>query len=259
MIEITFNPEEIVGKLSKLGQVQFPNAAATALNLTAFKVREALQAGATASFKEVSPFTLAAFLYKKGTPANLEASIFIRFDVPKGNAPSDYLAPHIVNETGNRNGGLAYRTRFARGLERVRDPSPIAMGGSILASNKVMTPTQSPQGVRFGARGRMTPGQYEQIFTYLANTDSTRTATTGRKSAGRAGVRYFYMNQAMADERRGLRSNKPGIFKVNSGKLMRVMTEINTPSFGAKFRFFDIGAETANREFPLLLSKQKFL
>lgn len=259
MIEITFNPEEIVGKLSKLGQVQLPSAAATALNLTAFKVREALQAGATASFKEVSPFTLAAFLYKKGTPANLEASIFIRFDVPKGNAPSDYLAPHIVNETGNRNGGLAYRTRFARGLERVRDPSPIAMGGSILASNKVMTPTQSPQGVRFGVRGRMTPGQYEQIFTYLANTDSTRTATTGRKSAGRAGVRYFYMNQAMADERRSLRSNKPGIFKVNGGKLMRVMTEINTPSFGAKFRFFDIGAETANREFPLLLSKQKFL
>jgi hypothetical protein len=259
MIEITFNPEEIVGKLSKLGQVQLPSAAATALNLTAFKVREALQAGATASFKEVSPFTLAAFLYKKGTPANLEASIFIRFDAPKGNAPSDYLAPHIVNETGNRNGGLAYRTRFARGLERVRDPSPIAMGGSILASNKVMTPTQSPQGVRFGARGRMTPGQYEQIFTYLANTDSTRTATTGRKSAARAGVRYFYMNQAMADERRGLRSNKPGIFKVNGGKLMRVMTEINTPSFGAKFRFFDIGAETANREFPLLLSKQKIL
>lgn len=252
MIEITFNPEEIVGKLSKLGQVQLPNAAATALNLTAFKVREALQAGATASFKEVSPFTLAAFLYKKGTPANLEASIFIRFDAPKGNAPSDYLAPHIYS-------GLAYRTRFARGLERVRDPSPIAMGGSILASNKVMTPTQSPQGVRFGVRGRMTPGQYEQIFTYLANTDSTRTATTGRKSAGRAGVRYFYMNQAMADERRSLRSNKPGIFKVNSGKLMRVMTEINTPSFGAKFRFFDIGAETANREFPLLLSKQKFL
>lgn len=252
MIEITFNPEEIVGKLSKLGQVQLPSAAATALNLTAFKVREALQAGATASFKEVSPFTLAAFLYKKGTPANLEASIFIRFDAPKGNAPSDYLAPHIY-------GGLAYRTRFARGLERVRDPSSIAMGGSILASNKVMTPTQSPQGVRFGARGRMTPGQYEQIFTYLANTDSTRTATTGRKSAGRAGVRYFYMNQAMADERRGLRSNKPGIFKVNGGKLMRVMTEINTPSFGAKFRFFDIGAETANREFPLLLSKQKFL
>lgn len=252
MIEITFNPEEIVGKLSKLGQVQFPNAAATALNLTAFKVREALQAGATASFKEVSPFTLAAFLYKKGTPANLEASIFIRFDAPKGNAPSDYLAPHIY-------GGLAYRTRFAKGLGRVRDPSPIAMGGPILAPNRVMTPTQSPQGVRFGARGRMTPGQYEQIFTYLANTDSTRTATTGRKSAGRAGVRYFYMNQAMADERRGLRSNKPGIFKVNSGKLMRVMTEINTPSFGAKFRFFDIGAETANREFPLLLSKQKFL
>ena len=79
MIEITFNPEEIVGKLSKLGQVQLPSAAATALNLTAFKVREALQAGATASFKEVSPFTLAAFLYKKGTPSQLGGFNFHSF------------------------------------------------------------------------------------------------------------------------------------------------------------------------------------
>jgi len=252
MIEITFNPEEIVGKLSKLGQVQLPSAAATALNLTAFKVREALQAGATASFKEVSPFTLAAFLYKKGTPVNLEASIFIRFDAPKGNPPSSYLAPHIY-------GGLAYRTRFAKALGRERDPSPLGGGGPILAPNRVMAPTQSPQGVRFTNKGRMSPGQYEQIMSYLANTDSTRTAATGRKRAASTGMRYFYMNQAMVDERRNLRSSKPGIFMAKGRRLMRVMTEINTPSFGAKFKFFDIGIATANSEFPKILKQQKFL
>jgi hypothetical protein len=254
MIEITFNPEEIVGKLSKLGQVQLPSAAATALNLTAFKVREALQAGATASFKEVSPFTLAAFLYKKGTPANLEASIFIRFDAPKGNAPSSYLAPHIY-------GGLAYRTRFAKALGRERDPSPLGGGGPILAPNRLMAPTQSPQGVRFTNKGRMSPGQYEQILAYLTNTDSTRTRKEkfGRDKTAAGGMRYFYMNQAMVDERRNLRSSKPGIFMARGRRLMRVMTEINTPSFGAKFKFFDIGIATANSEFPKILRQQKFL
>jgi hypothetical protein len=251
-MEIFFNPEEIIGKLSTLARVQLPRAASTALNLTAFKVREALQVGARTAFKEVNPFTFASFLYDKSTPNNLMAKIYIRFDAPKGNAPSNYLAPHIY-------GGMAYRTRFAKGLSRMRDPSPLGMGSAILAPNKIMAPTQSPQGVNFNSYGRMMPSQYQQILSYIENTDSTRTATTGRKSAGRAGVRYFYMNQTMADIRRNLKMSKPGIFKVNNGKLMRIMTEIKTPRFDAKFKFFDIGFETANREFPLLLSQQKFL
>jgi len=249
---ITFDPKEILGKLSNLGQVQLPSAAATALNLTVYAMRESIQDAALVTFNEVVPFTLASFLYQKGSPANLEAVVYIRPEAPKGNAPSSYLAPHIY-------GGLAYRTRFAKGLGRVRDPSPLGGGGPILAPNRVMAPTQSPQGVRFTNKGRMSPGQYEQIMSYLANTDSTRTAATGRKRAASTGARYFYMNQAMVDERRNLRSSKPGIFMARGRRLMRVMTEINTPSFGAKFKFFDIGIATANSEFPRILRQQKFL
>ena len=249
---VTFDPKEILGKLSNLGQVQLPSAAATALNLTAYAVRRAIQDAALVTFNEVVPFTLASFLYQKGSPVNLEAVVYIRPDAPKGNPASSYLAPHIYS-------GLAYRTRFAKGLGRTRDPSPLGGGGPILAPNHVMAPTQSPQGVRFTNRGRMSPGQYEQIMTYLANTDSTRTAATGRKRAASVGVRYFYMNQAMVDERRNLRSSKPGIFMAKGRKLMRVMTEINTPSFGVKFKFFDIGIATANSEFPKILRQQKFL
>ena len=232
--------------------MQLPSAAATALNLTAFAMRKAIQDAALVTFNEVVPFTLASFLYTKGSPLKLEAVVYIRPDAPKGNPASSYLAPHIY-------GGLAYRTRFAKGLGRVRDPSPLGGGGPILAPNHVMAPTQSPQGVRFTNRGRMSPGQYEQIMTYLANTDSTRTAATGRKRAANVGVRYFYMNQAMVDERRNLRSSKPGIFMAKGRKLMRVMTEINTPSFGAKFKFFEVGIATANSEFPKFLRQQKFL
>jgi len=251
---ITFDPKEILGKLSNLGQVQLPSAAATALNLTVYAMRESIQQAALVTFNEVVPFTLASFLYQKGSPANLEAVVYIRPDAPKGNAPSSYLAPHIY-------GGLAYRTRFAKALGRERDPSPLGGGGPILAPNRVMAPTQSPQGVRFTNKGRMSPGQYEQILAYLTNTDSTRTRKEkfGRDKTKAGGMRYFYMNQAMVDERRNLRSSKPGVFMAKGRRLMRVMTEINTPSFGAKFKFFDIGIATANSEFPRILRQQKFL
>jgi hypothetical protein len=253
-ITIDFNSDEIVGKLTEFGQVQLPQAAATALNQTAFEMRRAYQQEAQNVFKDPVPFTLNAFLYKKATPETLETVVFIRDDAPKGNPPSQYLAPHIY-------GGPAYRTRFQKGLSRTPDPSPLGMGSSILAPNRVMVPTQSPRGVRFTGRGNMSPGQYEQILSYLQDTDSTRTATTGRLTARKAGTSYFYMNQTMVDERRNLRNRQPGIFMRQGGRLplMRVMTEARLPTFDKKFHFFEIGERVAATDFPNLLRQQKFL
>lgn len=253
-ISIEFNAEDLIGKLTEFGKVQLPMAASIALNQTAFKMREELQQEAKNTFNNPVPFTLNSFLYKKATPENLEAVVYIRDDAPKGNPPAAYLAPHIY-------GGAAYRTRFQKSLSRTPDPSPLGMGSSILAPNRIMVPTQSPRGVRFTSNGKMSPGQYEQINTYLQNTDSTRTAITGRASARKAGTRYFYMNQAMVDQRRNLRSSKPGIFMARGGRLplMRVMTESPLPTFGKKFQFFSVGESVAQTEFPNFLSKQKFL
>lgn len=253
-VSIEFDAEKVIGKLNELQRVQIPMAASIALNQTAFKIREELQNEARNKFQDPVPFTLNAFLYKKATPDKLEAVVFIRDDAPKGNAPADYLAPHIYGTT-------AYRTRFAKGLSRTPDPSPLGMGSAILAPNRIMVPTQSPRGVRFTSRGNMLPGQYEQILAYLKDTDSTRTATTGRLKAKRAGSAYFYMNQAMIDERRNLRNRKPGIFMRQGGRLplMRVMTETALPTYSAKFRFFELGTQTASMYFPQFLSKQKFL
>ena len=253
-VSIEFDAEKVIGKLNELQRVQIPMAASIALNQTAFKIREELQNEARNKFQDPVPFTLNAFLYKKATPDKLEAVVFIRDDAPKGNAPADYLAPHIYGTT-------AYRTRFAKGLSRTPDPSPLGMGSAILAPNRIMVPTQSPRGVRFTSRGNMLPGQYEQILAYLKDTDSTRTATTGRLKAKRAGSAYFYLNQAMIDERRNLRNRKPGIFMRQGGRLplMRVMTETALPTYSAKFRFFELGTQTASTYFPQFLSKQKFL
>lgn len=253
-VSIEFDAEKVIGKLNELQRVQIPMAASIALNQTAFKIREELQNEARNKFQDPVPFTINAFLYKKATPDNLEAVVFIRDDAPKGNAPADYLAPHIY-------GGLAYRTRFQKSMSRTPDPAKSAMGGPILAPNRILVPTQSPRGVTFNSRGRMSAGQYTQINSYIQNTDSTRTASTGRRTARAAGVRYFYMNQAMVDERRNLRNRKPGIFMVRGGKspLMRVMTETGLPTYNPKFRFFELGTQTASTYFPQFLSKQKFL
>lgn len=120
-ITIEFDAQDIVGKLTEFGKVQLPQAAATALNQTAFEMRRTYQQEAKNIFNDPVPFTLNSFLYKKATPENLEAVVYIREDGPKGNAPSDYLAPHIY-------GGQAYRTRFQRGLSNTPDPSPLVWG-----------------------------------------------------------------------------------------------------------------------------------
>jgi hypothetical protein len=67
------------------------------------------------------------------------------------------------------------------------------------------------------------------------------------------------MNQTMADQRRNLRSNKPGVFLRRNEKLFRVMTEIPTPSLPAKFQFERIGQATALRSFARYMGQQKFL
>ena len=253
-ITIEFDAKDIVGKLTEFGKVQLPTAAATALNQTAFKMREELQAEAKYAFKNVSKYTLSGFLYEKATPETLETKVFINPDPQKGNSRAAYLAPHIY-------GGPAYRTRFQQALSNTQDPSRAAFGGSILAPNRVMVPTQSTRGVRFNQQGNMTAGQYTQILSYLRNTDSTGTAQTGRKQARKAGISYFYMNQAMVDERRNLKNRKPGIFMRRGGRypLMRVMTEAPVKTYTAKFLFEDIGEATANLLFPQFLAKQKFL
>lgn len=250
-LKIIFNPRQIVGELNELTKIQLPRAAANALNLTVFKMREDMQQQARSRFKDPVPFTINSFLYKKATPDLTEATLFIREDAPKGNPPSRYLAPQIYS-------GSAYRTRFQQRLSNLRDPARTSTG-PVLAPNRVMVPTQSPRGIRFTQRGNMSPGQYVEIYSYLKNTDSTETASRGRVSAGRAGRRYFYMNQTMVDERRNLRTSKPGIFMVQNKSLMRVMTESSLPTYNAKFPFFDIGRESANRYFPQFLRQQNLL
>jgi hypothetical protein len=124
-----------------------------------------------------------------------------------------------------------------------------------------MAPTQSPGGTRFTAQGNMSPGQYTSILADISKEYQTFLSGPGgrKKPKGKAADRYFYMNQTMADQRRNLRSNKPGVFLRRNEKLFRVMTEIPTPSLPVKFQFERIGRATALRSFARYMGQQKFL
>ena len=111
MIEIEFKPEEIIGKITELQRVQIPRAATIALNKAVFEASQELKKQAQSIFNNPVPFTVNSFLYKKPeqTDGAIEAKIFIRDQAPKGNAPSNYLAPQIF-------GGKHYPTRFQGAL-----------------------------------------------------------------------------------------------------------------------------------------------
>lgn len=239
----TFDPREMLGKLSELDKIQIPRAASIALTQSLFETRQRLQAEARSIFDKPVPFTINSFLYEKPKQVgdDLEARVFVRDDAPKGNAPSRYLNPQI-------RGGQHYRTRFQKALGNTPDLDPQGMGGPVLAPNRIMIPTGS-QYVRRNQYGNMTPGQYTQILSALRNASSADLPSM-RRARGTRNVanRYFYLNQETVEEM-NLRNRAPGVFLQRGRSLYRIMTESKLPTYSAKFKFFDIAAMSITNQF----------
>ena len=239
MIEIEFDVEKIIGSITELQKVQIPRAGAIALNAAAYAATQELKEQAKSRFNNPVPLTYNSFLYKKAEPENLQAKVFIRDDVPKGNSPSRYLLPQIY-------GGMHYRTRFQRALGNTVDPDT---GGPILAPNRIMV-TTGCQFVRRNMYGNMTPGQYTQILSGLRGESSAGNKTVkSNRFRNKTSTRYFYMNREMIDENRNMRSKTPGIFMLRNGQLSKLMTETGLPNYSGKFPFRDIAEATARQEF----------
>ena len=209
---------ELLGELNELEKTILPRVAQISLNRAVFDGRERLRQEAKQRFMKVSNFTLNQFLYEKPQQVgkNLEASVFIRPRIPNGNAPSKYLAPHIY-------GGSAYRTRFQRLLESAdtyigRNSTPI------LTKDEIMTPVLSNTLVRKSKFGGMSRGQYSAIANQM------------RGNSKPPNNRYFYVGDNISQKSPGL---KKGIYLRKNKKISLVMVQNPTPSFVAKFNFFN--------------------
>ena len=273
--QITFNPEQLIGKINELEKVLLPKAATNALHKAVFETTKELSSEASARFTNPVPFTLKSFLYKKPVPVgnnSIEASVFIRDDAAKGNPPAKYLQGVMGGQPN------IYPTRFQRMLRRLPDrasnPNRDALGnqGSILSAGEIMVPTSSPK-VRRNQYGNMTPAQYTQILTDLAGGASSadyltfqsekqrmkRKAQNERRAAkGKKPLKrdvYFYMNEQTV-AKRNFKSKAGGIFlKSRTGQIHRIMTQTSDANVPYKFDFLAIAEDSVGDIFEAELIK----
>ena len=221
---LQFDEKALLGELNNIERVLLPKASYTSLNRAVFDARVRLQQEAKSRFKNVSRLTNSSFLYEKpkkiGT--GLEASVFIRPYIPKGNAPARYLAPQIY-------GGLAYRTRFQRALQQShtyigRDSEPI------LSRDKIMSPLK-----------KLSPRTYSTIAGQMRGTSKPKNK------------RYFYIGDKIqrAATKNGKKAPKKGIYyrASKNDRINMVLFERDTPTYTGKFNFFDYAEDEVARSF----------
>ena len=221
---LQFNAKVLLGELNNIERVLLPRASYISLNRAVFDARVRLQKEAKNRFNNVSRLTNDSFLYEKPKQIgnSLEASVYIRPRIPKGNAPSKYLAPQIY-------GGSAYRTRFQRALERSqtylgRDSEPI------LSSDKIMSPIV-----------KISPRTYSTITGQMRGTSKPKNK------------RYFYIGDKIqrAASKNGKKPPKKGIYfrASKNDKINMILFERDTPSYTSKFKFFDYGKDEVAKSF----------
>ena len=221
---LQFNAKVLLGELNNIERVLLPRASYISLNRAVFDARVRLQKEAQTRFNNVSRLTNSSFLYQKPKQIgnNLEASVFIRPNIPMGNAPAKYLAPQIY-------GGKAYRTRFQKALEQSqtyigRDSEPI------LGSDKIMTPLK-----------KLSPRTYSTIVGQMRGTSKPKNK------------RYFYIGDKIqrAASKNGKKPPKKGIYYRASkrDKISMIMFERDTPFYSSKFKFFDYAKDEVARSF----------
>jgi hypothetical protein len=236
---ITFDAEEITGKLDAIRLTQLPFAASRAANQLGWELKNnAWPAFARRAFTASGPpvpFTTGGsgvtggLLYKHNR-GEVRVEISLDRPAPKGQDPARYLAP-------TESGGLIYTTRFSRALGNQ---------GFMPSNFKYAAPLKGSNGFAGQMNGKVIkPGYYQSILAGLARGSTpTKTPSGNRSRAKFTGYRFFPLPQA-----RG--RLKPGIYRAQGrGELQQLFSYLDqTPSVPSLWNF----EEFAEREsLPIL-------
>lgn len=249
-MEITFDPEEAIGKLNELTKVQLPRTSYMALNKALFQTREDFKQTSQSIFSQTVPFTRNAVLYDrpKQVGNELQARIYLRDSATKGNAPADYLKPQIT-------GGPVFPTRFQR---RLRGRG--FLGGS--------------QGDYMRPVGKLSKGEYTRALWGISAMEDLRLSGKYGKSNYRTAGSYVFVPSRLhqlaisgispelkqrASLVRGLNDGKipaAGIYKVNRTSLaQRFVMLDDVPKVRRKFDFQAYAEDTIESVFSRELAK----
>lgn len=253
MLKIGSNISDVKKALKMVRQGN-ASAFVSALNKTAFEIRDAERKEMTRVFDRPTPFTLNSVYYRYATMAKPEAFVAIK----RSSDAFHYIRPQIY-------GGNRPQTRFEYMLRRQ----------GILGQGEVVVPAPG-SGVRRDMYGNMARGQYVEILSqlkafYLAGSSANETPASKARKAKKKNsynVRYFVARKG--ESRVGQRSWKNGekVQHLKSGiwakyehafgsAIKPVMFFAPKASYRIRFRFYDVAKQTADRMFPIKYAEAK--
>jgi hypothetical protein len=216
---IEFETERIFRRLNVLEGTQIKYAGGQALKRLGYELKHHNEMQMAGRFENPVPYTLSSVGYEAN---GLELRLYLNKDGSKGNAPATYIYP---TDRGS-DSSLAYRTRFARGIEKLGITSLFPV------------PYLGGRGVRRNAAGNMTPGQYSQVLAGLKKRPSV----------------YFSV-----PDRRNPRSSTlpPGIYqRTSKGVNMLFGYRPSTPSVRQAYDFTGITIRLTQQRLPKLLGEE---
>ena len=260
MVELGSNIYSVKTALKKIQKGQV-SAFVSALNKTAFEIRDAERAEMTKVFDRPTRFTLDSMFYRYATTSNINSYVAVKNSESKFH----YLLPQI-------HGGNRPQKRFEFMLRRA----------GILGVNEVTVPAMNSPAVRKDRYGNMASSQIVQILSqlrsfYLAGSSQNETKKLKDKREKKvasnlkeANIRYFVARKG--ESRVGQGSWKTGekVQHLKSGiwakvklanmfapKILPVLFFTPKASYRKRFDFYGVAEKTAKDQFPLKLAQAR--
>lgn len=239
MKTITFDVEELIGKLDAIRSTQLPYAGRRAMFQLATRLRkEAWPAYARQTFTSGNPvpFTTGGPGIRNGGINAIADGLTVRLDLnrdaPGGQDPARYLAPKQA-------GGEIYPTRFSRALK-----SRGIMTGAY-AYVWPATKNEKAFAGEINRYGNVKPSLYSAVLERLSGKTSE-----GGKGTKYRGYRFFSVPDGRSG-REAPKHLKPGIYRVKAGQSpTKLFSYLSTmPTISGRWSFEDFARQESG---PLL-------
>lgn len=251
MLKLGSNIGSVRSALKKIQKGQV-SAFVSALNRTAFEIRDAERAEMEKVFDRPTRYTLNSVFYRYATLANIQSYVAVK----NSDSQFHYLLPQI-------HGGNRPQKRFEFMLRRI----------GILGKDEVTVPAPG-SGVKRDMYGNMKSGQIVEILSqlqafYLSGSQQNETQKSkARNLKQNYKARYFVARKG--ESRVGLGSWKSGekVQHLKSGIWARYKTAFGSAikpimffvpkaSYRKRFDFYGVAERTAQREFPKKIAQAR--
>ena len=234
---ISFNAEDLIGRLNILESAQFQYAGTQAMRRLGFQLRSEVGREMEGTFNRSTPLTVASTKYRE--TGGLQVGIYItQLGDESGQSPASYLYPVSTQAGPLGTSGPALTTRFTKALR----------------NKGVIAPNTWALNWLGGAAGVPSPGLLQAILSALEQPGGKLASNRSKYAAG--GARYFSV-----PDLRNSKSNTrlaPGLYRVKGreqpARLIGYMDK--QPVVPRKFDFEGVVRKRSRELLPGLLREE---